>query len=1253
MNALSRLSIRTLFYCLLVTTISQQVTAAPSTADGWKLLWQNQNVAARATFRAALKQNPADTDALRGLGLLAAQEDDSMGALQAWSRMIRQSPAHWSTLAYWATFVSLAEETGRYALLEQAAQDILKSRHTSSELRASARLVLADAADRAGSPAAAEKQWAALGFLRQWNVIGPFDNVSRSGFAKAWPPEQGLNFTQEATGRNNMRLRWHRLSLVMRNGQCLVGDSLSDGEAGVFYAVTAVQSPVEQTVALRFDPYAASKIFLNGTCVFADEKYHKSLALVADPYQIPVMLRPGWNTLLIKIACEKDGSPEFRLRLTRPDGSDLPALVTAPEKARSGKVEGTLAASAVEPVAVSLLRKLPSTPETLMLIGIGLQSVEDYEGAASAVRQALTLAPACGWLHWTLSGILSADSQSDEASAERELARKANSRLIEPVLDDLAEKSKALTTAERIHTLTALLAVNPASAATHWALYDVYGEAKLTGKAFQSARAAYNSAPGIAATLRYFEACTEYNQEKEAESILALGLRTYPLSDQLLLASGRRLEQRGQSDAAIAAYRKALLTTEYPTSCRRRIAALYRAEKRWNLALAACQLLRQMRPQDSTDCSSLADVYQEMGRKAEAVALYREAIRLKPSRVELRDKLQVVTGEKPVLDLVAATPVSPILALAKTLKPAGAPAVMLLDEGITVVYPDYATVSRLHQIIKVLDEAGVKHFATLSANRPTSTSSASSESARVLKANGKIETIDLSDDDSSVTFPSLAAGDVIDVVQRKEDYPTGGLGRHFWDDWYFDETNVPSRLSRFVLITPPDMELQFQTHGTVAEPTLSQIKGWCVREWKRTDIPALPLSVTGVPRRDRGSWIDISTFHGWDEIVRWYQDLSSPLCIPDSTIRAQAQELTRNATTETDKIRALVGYVARKIQYQSSPFRLSAYIPTEGKQVLREHYGDCKDKSALLVALLSAVNIPAEMVLLSGREHGITPYLPSPRFNHAITRIHTGQGELWVDATADKMEFGVLPYPDQQVPALVIAPGTTALTQSPSEPIERTMTKQTFTTKLEATGRLSGDYAVQVTGNMGWLLRSALANVSADQHDQALRGIAAQVLPNVEFESGRLLGLEDQDTPLRIEFRFHSDHYGTTAGNFLLARLPWDFKDSTTSLLSENKPESDLEIALSRGLELSEVQMELPAGFEAQDLKPEVKGECPYGMYHFTYRVEGSHLIAHCEQRNLAFRIPARDLKIYRDYLSALSAEGSRQLVLKKTDSAK
>jgi len=103
---------------------------------------------------------------------------------------------------------------------------------------------------------------------------------------------------------------------------------------------------------------------------------------------------------------------------------------------------------------------------------------------------------------------------------------------------------------------------------------------------------------------------------------------------------------------------------------------------------------------------------------------------------------------------------------------------------------------------------------------------------------------------------------------------------------------------------------------------------------------------------ESGIWLDLSTIPSWRHVVEWYQGLSQPRCVPDAAIRARALELTRDAKTPQEKLKALVAFVSREIQYQTTPFRNSAYVPTLGKQVLRERYGDCKDKAALLTAML-------------------------------------------------------------------------------------------------------------------------------------------------------------------------------------------------------------------------------------------------------------------------------------------------------------
>ena len=203
---------------LLCLSLALSSMAAAGATDGWKLIWQNQQGQARAAFTATLAQHPNDTRALFGLAMLDDAEGDEIGALQAWRRYDQLAPANWPAMAYWPRVVELAESTGRYALLDAIAGALLAAKSAPAELRASARLELAEAQARAGHLPVAEQALAPMGYLRNWRIIGPFDNVSKSGFAKAFPPEREIDYTRSYTGLNEQSLGWHPLLLVSRDG---------------------------------------------------------------------------------------------------------------------------------------------------------------------------------------------------------------------------------------------------------------------------------------------------------------------------------------------------------------------------------------------------------------------------------------------------------------------------------------------------------------------------------------------------------------------------------------------------------------------------------------------------------------------------------------------------------------------------------------------------------------------------------------------------------------------------------------------------------------------------------------------------------------------------------------------------------------------------------------------------------------------------------------------------------------------------
>jgi tetratricopeptide (TPR) repeat protein len=1236
--------------CLFLLPLSARVAAGQPATPGWADLWSNRDSQARGAFRAALKSNPADLGAMRGLGVLALHEDSRGEAVAAWSGLYRVNPGHWSATAYWPRFVENVQATAKWAVLDAAARDILASKGSAGELRASARLVQAAALERAGKAGEADRVYSGLGFIRRWRMIGPFDNVSGSGFDKALPPEREIALQSKYAGKDDLRVGWLTQTGVMPDGECPVGRCLGDADAAVFYAVTAVQAPADQRVAVSFDPDGASKVFVNGRLLFSDSVPRERQPLVADPFRFEANLHRGWNTILVKLASEQYGVPGFSLRVTGSAGEDLPTLGAEPARAQSAPApEPGLHPAAPEITYAAAARKAADAGdvEAAAAVSYVLSLSGDDAGAVEIARKAVERRPECAWLRWELAEALHAEGQVDEAHAERDRARAANPRLVAAELEYLEEEEEAMNPAERLRRLKALLKSHPQSAAVRWALCNAYVSADLDREGHAMGRGAAAAAPGP----NSWEALAEVleGDPRQALGALDAGLKITPNVPSLLASRASFLQMSGNSAGAAAVYER--IVQRHPLIYHlTTLAEMYEQRKDKKRAVAALRRARALRPQDSGVCSQLADLLRHNAGFQEAVGLYREAIRLDPSRVSLREKLQVLTKEQPVIDLAAPTPAAPLLA--KAPKPGelpGVSAVTLLDEGRRVVYPDYAVLARNRLLIRVLDVAGAQAYQQIPLTSDSAQGSVTVESARVIKANGKVQTVSRFQGEEGVAFPSLAAGDTIDLTWREERFEKGGLARQFWTAWNFSERGVPRRLCRLVLITPPGMQYQTRAHGQVPEPVETTAKGWLVREWKLSDLPAEKDEPGAPPRHDTATWLDISTIPSWAHVARWYEDVSGPRCLPDASIRAKALELTKGAATEEEKLRKITAFV-QKLQYQTTPFRMSAFVPTEGKQVLREQYGDCKDKAALLTALLGAVGIRSEMVLLSGRSSGTVPFLPSPRFNHAIARVHTAKGPLWVDASADQLEFGNLPWEDQGVPALLISSETTDLILSPTLPVESGLVADAHQTTLGADGKLAGSLELTVTGNVSWLLRSAFSSVPEAKREEAMRSFASRLLDSPKYESGALEDLDQIDKPLRLRMRYQAERFGTNAGSFLLARLPWSTvsQGSLENFAGSGPRSQDLELGMGRGRFRSTLRMELPAGYVPQDLKPETKGESPFGSYRITYRLEGSVLHGEREINILPLRVPAKEFPQLVEFLRTLSEENRRQLVFKK-----
>ncbi len=171
-----------------------------------------------------------------------------------------------------------------------------------------------------------------FGFLTHWQVIGPFDNTGRAGFAATFPPESELDFKASYDGKGQAAA-WQELVTSDTFGMLDVNQAFGPLKEVTAYAYTEFESERDQRVELRLGCKNAWKVWLNGEFLFGRDEYHRGMRI--DQYRMEGQLRAGKNTILVKL-CQNEQTErwtvewQFQLRVCDETGTAILAANRMP-----------------------------------------------------------------------------------------------------------------------------------------------------------------------------------------------------------------------------------------------------------------------------------------------------------------------------------------------------------------------------------------------------------------------------------------------------------------------------------------------------------------------------------------------------------------------------------------------------------------------------------------------------------------------------------------------------------------------------------------------------------------------------------------------------------------------------------------------------------------------------------------------------------------------------------------------------------
>jgi hypothetical protein len=487
---------------------------------------------------------------------------------------------------------------------------------------------------------------------------------------------------------------------------------------------------------------------------------------------------------------------------------------------------------------------------------------------------------------------------------------------------------------------------------------------------------------------------------------------------------------------------------------------------------------------------------------------------------------------------------------------------------------------------------------------------------------------------------------------------------------YTFQERLPVLVSRFSLSLPTAWEMKASVFNRdKMDPKISgNTYTWELHDLPRIETEEYSPSLSALAPRLMVSYFPpadnaagLRGLKDWPGVSAWLSPLVDPAADVTDAVRAKAAQLTANAATELDKIRAIAAFT-QKVNYVEvllNVTRGGGYTPHRSEETLSRNFGDCKDKATLMRALLKAAGIESYLTTITADDRTyVRPEWASPmQFNHAIVAIRVSGavagatvieesplGRLLIfDPTDPLTPVFDLPQDEQGSYALVIAGTRGALLRMPVLSASARRIESSVEATLDPKGKLEARVQRQYAGQSGIFLRElerlrGNAEVKKRFETAFSRRVPAATLSRVTTQT------HADANELSVDLDLAADRFGQVMqGRLLVVRPGLLASGGEYSFVSKQRTAP---IELEADLRHDSIRIKLPAGFKLDEFPAPAKIESPYGSLEASWKVENGEIVM---EETLEVRqsvVPASEYAKVRDFFQEVAGAHGASVVL-------
>lgn len=1242
----------TLLILLIVNLYAGDSSGEEFVNEAWQYWLENNQSAAQENFVAALEVDSVNTRAYLGLAFLYSLQKKDEAAWQSYQKALQYVDNPYPYIfAGWSAVTLMNSLDGIYPDVAEFWENLSKSADKKGMLKAMANQFLGQYYERRGDLEQSRKYYKNINAIKDWVIIGPFDNISASGFDKVFPPEREYKFEKTYQGKNGIPTEWFKITRV-RPDYWIDFTRYFAFDQSIFYGNNFVYSPGKQTVQIRIGTSGSLKAFLNDELLieYFDENNND-----LDTYIVETELQKGWNRFLVKVGYSEIERCNFMVRITDAGGEPIEGLKVSTDLQKYLSRPGApvkIIPLFAETYFQQQISEHPDHYENyLLLADCYLRNDKAIEGEL-VLKEAIEHAPNAAILYLHIIEAYARGEKYDEIATAMEKIYSLDPNIPDVIAYKFNRylENQQLDKAEEM--LWQLKALMPETEESYQ--YDVsfYSAKRQVEKIIETGKKGYEKFPyswrrasmeaSISVqTSRVYGRAVEIYQDFLSRNYTATALNT--LADTYLKASAVDLWEQTyhklfQLDSSGTGYYYTMGKTYF---------SLQRYEDAKKYLLRAIEIC----PNSSAYWQSLGETCRASGVTAKARQAYKEALKYNPANYEAREKLRELDGKKSIFGQFESVDVDSLRANLPDadLNPDEG-ALILLNDLKRVVYEQGTSESMEEMLVKVFNKRGIDNFKEYWISYNGYTEGMTVEKAVVFKQDGSEINADVNI--NHVVFKSLEENDFIYLRWRIKNYYTGKLSNHFWDQFYFNGF-TPIKDIRYSLLLPKGFKFHYNTKNMPNKPVKKNTAEGVIYQWRLTEEPAIEYEY-GMPILDDvGKILYISSIDNWEYMVEWYADIASTKTRSSYEIKEQVKKLFQDKpdASEEEKIKRVYNFVTENIRYSSVPFRQSGLIPQEARDVLVTKIGDCKDVSTLCIAMLKEVGIDAHYVLVNTRDEGSNQSsLPSIAFNHCIAGVETSRGIRYLDLTGNNYPYGSIPEMDLNGFSLMIKPGTREpFRLKQVEFLSRNILRE-MTVKIQRDNSVELDKIGIKTGS----LAASMRNFYRDQAQSAIEKNLVETLsdeyPALKLLSFEIENLNEINAPIRYTYHYIAPDYVSEVGSFKFLKIPWTDRLKNDKALSYEVREYSYNYWPGVDTLREEMEIFMPPGYEPLELGENVNLTCSVADYSLTFSLDGNSIRGVRELIYKKTTVAPEEYPEFRAFYNRALKADNRQILLKAVE---